>query len=121
MKSKKLCLDFLAKSSTSLAINTPSRRLKIGAHDYRSFNIRGGGSKIKRKRVSQILIKGKADIFLIQESKLVNMDSNIINSLWSNEKVGWSFSSSNVASGGLITMSREEFCRLCPASREKVS
>ncbi|XP_058767333.1 uncharacterized protein LOC131641013 [Vicia villosa] len=75
-----------------------------------SFNIRGGGSILKRKRVSQILIKGKADIFLIQESKLAIVDASVIKSLWPKENVGWSFSSSQGASGGLITLWMEDSC-----------
>lgn len=69
-----------------------------------SFNIRGGGSLIKRKRIGQIVKKGNADIFLIQESKVEVVDSGIINSFWPNEKVGWSFIGSSGSSGGLITI-----------------
>lgn len=34
-----------------------------------SFNIRGGGSVVKRRRICQIIKKGNADIFHIQETK----------------------------------------------------
>ncbi|XP_058763936.1 uncharacterized protein LOC131637356 [Vicia villosa] len=77
-----------------------------------SFNIREGGRLIKRKRIGQIVKNGKADIFLIQESKLESVDVGIINSFWPGEKVGWSFSGSSGASGGLISIWKEDACEL---------
>lgn len=65
-----------------------------------SLNIRGCGNKVNRKRVSQEIIAGKADIFLIQESKLQHADKSIARSLWGIEKVGWSYSKYEGQSGG---------------------
>lgn len=45
------------------------------------LNIRGGGSNVKRRRISQIIIQGNADIFLIQESKFSLVNSTIVGSL----------------------------------------
>lgn len=39
-----------------------------------SFNIRGGGSVLKRKRISKIIKEGRADIFLIQESQMDSVE-----------------------------------------------
>lgn len=75
-----------------------------------SFNTRGGGNKLKKKRISQIIGKDKAYIFLIQESKLEVVDLSIVRNLWANEKVGWSYSGSMDAAGGLITLWREDVC-----------
>lgn len=69
-----------------------------------SFNIRGGGNKAKRKRIGQIVSKGKPNVFLLQESKLDFVNAEIIKGLWPNEEVGWSFLSSSRAFGWLITM-----------------
>ncbi|XP_058733490.1 uncharacterized protein LOC131605112 [Vicia villosa] len=77
-----------------------------------SFNIRGGGNLIKRKRIAQIVKNGKADFFLIQESKLESVEEGIVKSLWPNEKVGWSFSGSSGAAGGLIIMWKEGECEV---------
>lgn len=63
---------------------------------------------LKRKRISKIIKEGNAEIFLIQESKLNMVDQNLVNSLWSREKVGWSYSSLMTNSGGLITLWKEE-------------
>ncbi|XP_058780621.1 uncharacterized protein LOC131654295 [Vicia villosa] len=72
-----------------------------------SLNIRGGGSLVKRKSISNLISIGRADIFFIQESKLKEVDLKIVDSLWKNEKVGWSFVQSEGRSGGLITMWKE--------------
>lgn len=37
-----------------------------------TFNIRGGCSLLKRRRIHQIITKGGADMFLIQERKMQN-------------------------------------------------
>ncbi|XP_058783058.1 uncharacterized protein LOC131657708 [Vicia villosa] len=69
-----------------------------------SLNIRGGCSILKRRRISNIIKKGLADVFLIQETKVVDMKDDIANSLWKNEEVGYSFSNSVGLSGGIITL-----------------
>src|SRR4051812_1247954 len=73
-----------------------------------SLNIRGGGNLIKRRRISSIIAKGKADIFMIQESKLEVVDSKIVKSFWVKDKIGWSCANSVGSRGGLITMWKEE-------------
>ncbi|XP_058752845.1 uncharacterized protein LOC131626046 [Vicia villosa] len=69
-----------------------------------TFNIRGGGSLIKRKRISKIIREGRADVFLIQESKLETVSPSLINSIWSCDSVGWSSIDSEGRSGGIITL-----------------
>src|SRR4051812_36801665 len=69
-----------------------------------TMNIRGGGSSLKRKRVRSIITKGKADIFMIQETKYKEIKDHYVSSLWGGSEVGFSYSNSNGASGGLITL-----------------
>lgn len=45
-----------------------------------TFNIRGRGSKLKRKKISQIISFGTTYIFMFQESKLEVVDHAIIRS-----------------------------------------
>lgn len=59
-----------------------------------TLNIRGRGIKIKRKRISCIIRKGQADIFLMQETKMVEISELISNSFWGGEEIGYSFSAS---------------------------
>ncbi|XP_058765391.1 uncharacterized protein LOC131638863 [Vicia villosa] len=71
-----------------------------------SFNIRGGGSSIKRKRIRSIINKGRADFFLIQETKLEEISVSLARSFWGNDNFGYSFSASVGSAGGLLTLWR---------------
>ncbi|XP_058780355.1 uncharacterized protein LOC131653996 [Vicia villosa] len=53
-------------------------------------------------------MEGRADIFLIQESKLEFVDMATVRSFWNNEKVGWYFSKSIGSSGGIISLWKED-------------
>ncbi|XP_058775098.1 uncharacterized protein LOC131649352 [Vicia villosa] len=72
-----------------------------------SFNIRGGSSALKRRRVNSIIKKGNADIFLIQETKLSNMKEAVAHSFWCHPEIGFSSTDSVGRSGGLITLWRK--------------
>lgn len=43
---------------------------------------------IKRRRVSQITSKEKADLFLVQEDKLSYITKSVARSFWENSNVG---------------------------------
>lgn len=47
-----------------------------------TLNIRGGGNKIKRKRIRNIIKKGQADMFLMQETKMEEISYLIANNFW---------------------------------------
>ncbi|XP_058726611.1 uncharacterized protein LOC131597971 [Vicia villosa] len=69
-----------------------------------TYKIRGGGSKIKRKRISSIIRGGKADMFLIQETKMKEVSVLLDSSFWEKEDIGFSYSAANGMSGGLLTI-----------------
>ncbi|CAK8536131.1 unnamed protein product [Lathyrus sativus] len=69
-----------------------------------SFNVRGCCSSLKRRRISQIIQRGSADIFLIQETKINKMEAGIVNSMWRNYDMDWSAQNSIGNSGGILTM-----------------
>src|SRR4051812_39050041 len=69
-----------------------------------TFNIRGRGSLIKRKRIRSIINKGRANFFLIQESKMADVSVSVAKSFWGNEECGFSFSSSVGSGGGLLSL-----------------
>lgn len=50
---------------------------------------------------------GGADIFMIRETKVTNMQDFYAKSMWSNTSIGYSFSNSTCLSGGLITLWKE--------------
>ncbi|XP_058751351.1 uncharacterized protein LOC131624428 [Vicia villosa] len=72
-----------------------------------SMNIRGGGSSLKRRRVNSIIKKGKADIFMIQETKIKDFKDYFAKSFWSGQDIGCSFSNSLGALGGLLILWKE--------------
>ncbi|XP_058763157.1 uncharacterized protein LOC131636567 [Vicia villosa] len=77
-----------------------------------SLNIRGGGSRAKRKRVRYHIQKGEVDICFIQETKLSGINSNIVKELWGDNQVEWSHLDANGASGGILTMWKKDFFNL---------
>ncbi|XP_058768728.1 uncharacterized protein LOC131642504 [Vicia villosa] len=72
------------------------------------MNIRGGGISLKRRRVSSIIKKGKVDILMIQETKIKYFKDFIAKSFLNGSDIGFSFSNSNGASGGLLTLWKAE-------------
>ncbi|XP_058742005.1 uncharacterized protein LOC131614439 [Vicia villosa] len=72
-----------------------------------SMNIRGGGNSLKRRRVNTIIKKGKADIFLIQETKIKEFKDFFAKSFWSEQDIGYSYSNALGASGGLLILWKE--------------
>lgn len=73
-----------------------------------SLNIRGGGNVIERRRISSLILKNNADIFMIQETKLPILQEFVVKSFWSNNGIGFSFSNSMGRSGGLLILWKEE-------------
>lgn len=65
-------------------------------------------STLKIRRISSIIMKGKADIFLIQEAKVATMSDAVANSFWRSTEIGFSFSNSEGRSGGLITLWKKD-------------
>ncbi|XP_058775761.1 uncharacterized protein LOC131650039 [Vicia villosa] len=69
-----------------------------------SYNIRGGGNPLKQRRIKECLMKGKADLCFLQETKIKSISGKIVNSLWSDCGVEWSAHDSRGQSGGLLIM-----------------
>lgn len=68
------------------------------------FNIRGVGSRVKRKEVQDLVRKNKIDLVCIQESKLDEVNENVCRLIWGNNICGWAARESQGRSGGLITL-----------------
>lgn len=71
-----------------------------------SYNLRGCGAILKRKRFS-LIKKGKFDLCLVQETKVQNFDSKTMYELWGGSDAEWCFKLSNCISGGMITLWRQ--------------
>ncbi|XP_058785888.1 uncharacterized protein LOC131660624 [Vicia villosa] len=72
-----------------------------------SFNIRGGGSFSKRKRVSFLIQSNNIDVCFVQETKLSDFNDVIAGSFWGNKEVDWTESHSKGASGGMVILWRQ--------------
>ncbi|XP_058755940.1 uncharacterized protein LOC131629163 [Vicia villosa] len=64
----------------------------------------GGCSLVKRRRIHQIITSGKADVFLIQETKLRSCSEATAKSFWCEEGIEFSVTDSEGMSGGLIIL-----------------
>lgn len=69
-----------------------------------SFNIRGGGIFVKRKRIAHIIDKGKAVVFLIQETKMASLSQDLARSFWYKEEIDNTVSNYVGLSGGMFIM-----------------
>lgn len=69
-----------------------------------SFNIRGMGTPAKKSKLREIFSKENVDFAMIQESKIANFNSSIIQSIWHSSN--WEFSHIDAVgrSGGIISI-----------------
>lgn len=78
-----------------------------------SFNMRGAGSRAKRKEVRDMNRWLNTDICCIQESKMENVKEGVCKALWGRRGImRWTFRASEGRSGGIITMWNEEIFRM---------
>src|SRR4051812_25887922 len=69
-----------------------------------TYNIRGGGSLVKRRRIGSLLRKEKPDVMLIQETKLKELMDSYVNCMWGNKDFDFSFKGADGLSGGILTI-----------------
>lgn len=54
-----------------------------------SYNIRGLGSKVKRRSITNLIQKENIDVACLQETKIEEMNQELCQQLWGNEEMGW--------------------------------
>ena len=55
-----------------------------------SWNIRGFGSRAKRKRVKETIVKATLDVvILLQENKLETLDDLVVRDIWESRFKDW--------------------------------
>lgn len=69
-----------------------------------SYNVRGLGKKEKRRDVKELILKVRADVCCLQESKLEIVNQRTIKAIWGRSVCDWDFAKSEGNSGGLITV-----------------
>jgi exonuclease III len=69
-----------------------------------SFNIRGLGGRVKRRKVRELVRREKVELLALQETKVANVDSSFCRSLWGGENVAWRCNPALGRSGGLLIL-----------------
>lgn len=86
-----------------------------------SYNVRGVGRWAKRNEVRNLIRMGGMDFCCIQESKLENVNSRIIRSIWGNNKCDWEADLADGNSGGVISIwDKEKFQKVSAWSMKGV-
>jgi hypothetical protein len=69
-----------------------------------SFNVRGLGSKVKRRKIRELVRKEKIDFLAIQETKMEVIPDAMVFSLWGHSDCCWCFLPSVGNSGGILSI-----------------
>src|SRR4051812_3259240 len=73
-----------------------------------TFNTRGCGRSMKRRRIGQIIRKINPDVMFFQETKAPKMSEVLVSSLWGAKEYGWSARDSEGSAGGILTVWRKD-------------
>jgi hypothetical protein len=71
-----------------------------------SYNIRGLGGRVKRRRIKQLILTEKVDFMAIQETKLEVISEALCHSLWGGSDCEWAFLPAEGNSGGILSIWR---------------
>jgi hypothetical protein len=77
-----------------------------------SFNVRGLGGLVKRKRVRELVREQRVDFLAIQETKLELITDKLCYSLWGDNDCEWAFLPSIGNSGGILSIWRKSVSKL---------
>ncbi|XP_058742235.1 uncharacterized protein LOC131614691 [Vicia villosa] len=73
-----------------------------------SYNIKGGGSRLKRKSIGHLIQQEDVDVCFIQESKLRELEIGVVKELRGSDLVEWSSSDAVGASGGILILWKKD-------------
>jgi exonuclease III len=73
-----------------------------------SFNIRGLGGRIKRRKVRNLVRCYNVDFLALQETKLEEITSEFCYSIWGSQDCQWAFLPSQGSSGGILSLWKKE-------------
>jgi exonuclease III len=69
-----------------------------------SFNIRGVGGRVKRRKVRELVRREKIELLALQETKLGSIDHALCCRLWGGDNVAWRCNPTLGRSGGLLLL-----------------
>ncbi|KAL6503451.1 hypothetical protein OROGR_025374 [Orobanche gracilis] len=73
-----------------------------------SFNVRGLGSRIKRKAIQELIRGQKIDFCCIQETKMEVMNDFISADVWGDRNCSWADKPSDGRAGGILSIWNNE-------------
>jgi exonuclease III len=77
-----------------------------------TLNIRGLGSRVKRRKVRDLVRLERLDFLALQETKLQVVDDSLPRSLWGNEDCEWAYLPAEGNSGGILSVWRKSLLAL---------
>jgi hypothetical protein len=69
-----------------------------------SYNVRGLGGRVKRRRVKELVRDHKVDFLALKETKMEVVSESFCRSLWGSDQCTWAFFPSEGASGGILSI-----------------
>jgi exonuclease III len=69
-----------------------------------SFNIRGLGGRVKRRKVRDLVRRKKVEVLALQETKVGSVDFSLCRRLWGGDNVAWRCNPTLGRSGGLLLL-----------------
>ena len=69
-----------------------------------SLNVRGLGGVLRRLMGKEMVRSQKAQIVILQESKLKEVSEKVVKEVWGRRQVDWVAAEAMGASGGLLTL-----------------
>jgi exonuclease III len=73
-----------------------------------TFNIRGLGSRVKKRKIRELVSAEKLDFLAIQETKMEEISDSFCQALWGNDCCDWVFLPAVGNSGGLLSLWNKE-------------
>jgi exonuclease III len=69
-----------------------------------SYNVRGLGGRVKKRRVCDLVQECKVDFLALQETKLEEVSESLCYRLWGSSDCNWFYLPSEGASGGILSI-----------------
>ncbi|XP_057453055.1 uncharacterized protein LOC130744910 [Lotus japonicus] len=77
-----------------------------------SFNVRGVASRVKWRRIREIVVEEQVDMILIQETKLQEVSTRLCYALWGDGNFDWKAKPAINRAGGLLCIWRKDTFKL---------
>jgi hypothetical protein len=69
-----------------------------------TFNVRGLGSRVKKRKVRDLIMTEKLDFLALRETKLEGVSSSLCFRLWGSTECDWAVLPAVGSSGGILSL-----------------